>query len=181
MRSSRCVPTHPRPWQELEARLAPSLSSSAQRTATSSTSPPPPGDNVRKLLGGGHVQARSALAFGAPGAQPAASFSERAGGHSSLCYPSSNCSIWPPCLAFPKKRVWKCVPPCATGEMGWWGRTVHIGPSSPVVDLQRVGPAPWPPRQRSRSDAWLWITSNFGQLMAVLCMARANVSLACLT
>ena len=103
MRSSRCVPTHPRPWQELEARLAPSLSSSAQRTATSSTSPPPPGDNVRKLLGGGHVQARSALAFGAPGAQPAASFSERPGGHSSLCYPSSNCSRWPPCLSFSQK------------------------------------------------------------------------------
>ena len=44
---------------------------------------------MRKLLGGGQIQARSALAFSAPSAQPAASFSERPGGHSSLCYPSS--------------------------------------------------------------------------------------------
>ena len=47
----RGVPPHPRPRQELEARLAPSLSSSAQHT-TSSTSPLPPGDNVRSYAGG---------------------------------------------------------------------------------------------------------------------------------
>ena len=50
-RRSRGVPPHPRPRQELEARLAPSLSSSAQHT-TSSTSPLPPGDNVRSYAGG---------------------------------------------------------------------------------------------------------------------------------
>ena len=38
-------------------------------------------------------------------------------------------------------------------------RTVHTGPSSPVDDLQRVGPAPWPPHQQSRSDAWFWSTT----------------------
>ena len=70
------------------------------------------------------------------------------------------CSSWPPCLGFAGKARLEMRPPMPTGEMGWWGRTVHIGPSSPVVDLQRVGPAPWPPRQRSRSDAWLWITSS---------------------
>ena len=40
------TPPHPRPRQEREARVAPSVSSSAKRT-TSLTSPPSPGDNVR--------------------------------------------------------------------------------------------------------------------------------------
>ena len=48
----RGVPPHPRPRQELEARLAPSLSSSAQLHTTSSTSPLPPGGNVRSYAGG---------------------------------------------------------------------------------------------------------------------------------
>ena len=46
----RGVPPHPRPRQELEARLAPSLSSSAQRT-TSSTSPLPPRRQRAQLRG----------------------------------------------------------------------------------------------------------------------------------
>ena len=58
----RGVPPHPRPRQELEARLAPSLSSSAQRT-TSSTSPPPAGDNARSYAGSTCRR---------PGAQPSA-------------------------------------------------------------------------------------------------------------
>ena len=60
------TPPHPRPRQEREARLAPSVSSSAKRT-TSSTSPPPRG-NARSYRGGEqHVgaRARSAHAFGA--------------------------------------------------------------------------------------------------------------------
>ena len=44
------TPPHPRPRQEREARLAPSVSSSAKRT-TSSTSPPPRG-NARSYRGG---------------------------------------------------------------------------------------------------------------------------------
>ena len=60
------TPPYPRPRQELETRLATSVSSSAQRT-TSSTFPPPRG-NVRKLSGGSaHLaaRARSAHAIGA--------------------------------------------------------------------------------------------------------------------
>ena len=53
------TPPYPRPRQELETRLATSVSSSAQRT-TSSTCPPPRG-NVRKLSGGS--------TSGRPGAQ----------------------------------------------------------------------------------------------------------------
>ena len=74
----RGVPPHPRPRQELEARLAPSLSSSAQHM-TFSTSPLPPGDNVRSYAGStqvGRARARSAPAFGAErvarGSDPAA-------------------------------------------------------------------------------------------------------------
>ena len=62
------TPPHPRPRQELEARLAPRVSSSAQRT-TSSTSPQPKG-YVRKLSGAEHFEyvgarARSAHTTGA--------------------------------------------------------------------------------------------------------------------
>jgi len=59
------TPPHPRPRQEREARLAPSVLSSAMRT-TSSTSPPPRG-NARSYRGRTHVgaQARSAHAIGA--------------------------------------------------------------------------------------------------------------------
>ena len=62
----RGVPPHPRPRQELEARLAPSLSSSGQRT-TSSTPPLPPRRQRAQLRPGTQVgaRARSAPAFGA--------------------------------------------------------------------------------------------------------------------
>jgi len=60
----------------------------------------------------------------------------------------------------PGRRCWKLGVPCIPYAARRWGRTVHTGPSSPVADLQRVDPAPWPPQQRSRSDAWLWSTSS---------------------
>ena len=47
------TPPHPRPRQEREARIASSVSSSAQRTKSSTTTSPPPREATREFSGGG--------------------------------------------------------------------------------------------------------------------------------
>ena len=130
------TPPHPRPRQEREARLAPSVSSSAKRT-TSSTSPPPRG-NARSYRGGGqHVgaRARSAPAFGtervARGSDPAATGARARSAHAigaervtrsdAGSHARSGCPTVPP------------APTCTTGR---------LLPSS--ATLSKKDHQPWP-------------------------------------